>query len=133
MLHVVLSPQTSNRPVLQSPPVCVMVVMVVVVKPRPGCVSTRSVTAGTSFEFQLSSHPVLEPPTSSSLTSDAEVLATDSSGWCVTVVCSITRSFWHPERSVAREGEGEQGVSRNEEVEGGVDTSPARGCVCRSR
>lgn len=53
MLHVVLSLQTSNRPVLQSPPVCVMVVMVVVVMPRPGCVSIGSVTAGTSSDLRL--------------------------------------------------------------------------------
>lgn len=66
VLHVVLSPQMSNRPVLQSPPVCVMVVMVVVVTPRPGCVSTGFVSAGTSFDLQLSSLPVVKPPTSSS-------------------------------------------------------------------
>lgn len=42
LLQVVLSPHTSKSPVLQSPPVCVMVVTVVVVTPRPGWVSTGS-------------------------------------------------------------------------------------------
>lgn len=80
MSHVVLSPQTSNRPVLQSPPVCVMVVMVVVVMPRPGCVSIGSVTAGTSSDLRLPSLPVVEPDTSSSGGTVAEASVTDSSG-----------------------------------------------------
>lgn len=67
LLQVVLSAQTLNRPVLQSPPVCVMVVMVVVVMPRPGCVRTGSDTAGKS-------------PTSSSRDADAEAPATEGSG-----------------------------------------------------
>lgn len=64
ILHVVMSPQMSNRPVLQSPPVCVMVVKVVVVVPRPGCVSIGSLAAVTSFDLLLSSLPMVKPPTS---------------------------------------------------------------------
>ncbi len=42
LLHVLESLQTSNSPVLQSPPVWVIVVTVVVVSPRPGWVRTGS-------------------------------------------------------------------------------------------
>lgn len=42
LLQVLTSSHTSSSPVLQSPPVCVMVVTVVVVTPRPGWVSTGS-------------------------------------------------------------------------------------------
>lgn len=66
VLHVALSPHTSNRPVLQPPPVCVMVVMVVVVTPRPGCVSTGLTAAGTLSDLQLSSLPVVKPTSSRS-------------------------------------------------------------------
>lgn len=70
----------SNRPVLQSPPVCVMVVTVVVVMPRPGCVTTGSATAGTLLDVRRSSLTVAKPPGSSSRNADAEALVPESPG-----------------------------------------------------
>lgn len=76
-IHVVMSPQTSNRPLLQPPPVCVMVVMVVVVLPRPGCVSTGSVAARALFHVSLSWLAATKPPTSFS---SSGALLVESSG-----------------------------------------------------
>lgn len=79
-LHVVLSLQTSSRPVLQPPPVWVMVVMVVLVMPRPGCITTGSNAAEALFDPQLSSLPVVTRPTSFSWNAIAEsVVSTPTS------------------------------------------------------
>lgn len=57
LLHVLVSPHTSNSPELQSPPVCVIVVTVVVVSPRPGWVSTGSSIVALPVGFASTSFP----------------------------------------------------------------------------